>query len=205
MINIALFGPPGSGKGTQSLYLIENYGLKHLSPGVIFREAIKKESALGMEVAQYVRSGNLVPSELTVNIMNASIQESKREEGLLLDGYPRDLFQAKALDESLHQRLQRLDMVLFLEVPLEELYKRLEARRVQGRPDDQDESVLLHRMEVYQAQTLPVARYYGEQKKVIQIDGMGSIEEVSLKIKEKIDAIYLLKKEKNPSKAGDGA
>lgn len=185
MINIALFGPPGSGKGTQSVHLLEAYHLSHISPGDIFREEVKKRSTLGVKIATYIDQGNLVPEELTINLIGKKMEQASKIRGLLLDGYPRSIIQAHALDEQLKQLGITLHTVFFLDVDHEEIRQRIaERKKKMYRADDQNEEVLLHRMDVYRETTLPVAQYYKEQKKLVKINGVGTIKEVTSRIDE---------------------
>ena len=186
MINIALFGPPGCGKGTQSTRLLEEYKLSHIAPGDIFRAEAKKRTTLGVRIASYIDKGNFVPEDITINLIGEKMMEATQIGGLLLDGYPRSLNQAHALDDQLKQLRIPLHAVVFLEVDNEEIRRRIaERRKKMNRPDDQDEEVFLHRMDLYREMTLPVAQYYAEQKKLIKIDGLGTIEEVT----NRIDAV----------------
>lgn len=189
MVNIALFGPPGSGKGTQSALLQEVYKLTHIAPGNIFRTEVQEGTALGLELQSYIDRGNLVPEELTMQIIGRKMMEVGRDSHLLLDGYPRSLAQARALQGKLEEIKRPLDLVLFLDVRQEEVRQRIALRgRQLARADDQSETILNHRLNVYENLTLPVARYYDEQKKLVRIDGMGSIDEVQKRISAVIEA-----------------
>ena len=192
MRNIILFGPPGSGKGTQALKLKFKYGLIHVSTGDIFRSEIAAESELGAELRSYMDKGQLVPDDLTFRILNTYLDHSSLMEtqGILFDGFPRTLVQAQILDTNLNERQGPIDIVLSLIVNEDEVVSRILKRGLtSGRPDDNDESIIRKRMQVYRDQTLPLAAYYREQNKYVELNGEGTIEDVFDSICEEIDRI----------------
>ena len=190
MLNLVLFGPPGSGKGTQSEKLISKYGLTHLSTGDVFRANIKGETELGKLAKSYMDKGNLVPDEVTIKMLEAEVVKVDGARGFIFDGFPRTINQAKALDSFLESRGEGISTMLSLEVDEDELVKRLlERGKDSGRADDRDEGVVRKRLEVYNKETLVVGSFYAEQKKLNKIDGMGSIDDVFNRICESIDVL----------------
>jgi adenylate kinase len=180
MLNIVLFGPPGAGKGTQSENLIARYNLVHLSTGDIFRYNIKGETELGQLAKSYMDKGELVPDEVTIKMLESEVEKHPDAKGFIFDGFPRTTAQAEALDRFLASRNTSITLMLALEVPEEELKKRLKHRaETSGRADDADPSVIQNRINVYQRETAPVASYYREQNKYKGVKGIGSIEEIS--------------------------
>ncbi|WP_138431097.1 adenylate kinase [Fodinibius saliphilus] len=184
-MRIIIFGPPGAGKGTQAELISEEYGIPHLSTGEIFRSAIKNETPLGKEVKSILDAGDLVPDEKVVGLVEEELRDEKYEDGYVLDGFPRTVPQAKAFDEILDKKGKKLDAFLQLEVPEEELVDRILSRG-EGRSDDTPEKVR-NRLDVYRNETQPVLDYYQEQSVVIGINGVGSIEEISNRIKESLE------------------
>jgi adenylate kinase len=188
MFNIILFGPPGSGKGTQSEKLVEKYGLIHLSTGDLLRKERKLKTPLGLEAQQFIDKGQLVPDEVVIGMISSALDENPEARGFLFDGFPRTVAQAEALDKLLELKKSDIGVVLFLEVDEEELIKRLVHRgKTSGRTDDSDENIQRKRQEVYKNETLPVAAYYSKLKKVVAIDGMGSIEEIFSRLSSPIE------------------
>lgn len=180
MLNIVLFGPPGAGKGTQSEKLIDRYQLVHLSTGDIFRANIKGETELGKTAKSYMDKGELVPDEVTIGMLESEVEKHPEAKGFIFDGFPRTTAQAKALDQFLQSRGTEITMMLALEVPEEELKKRLKHRaETSGRTDDADPEVINKRIAVYQRETAPVAEHYREQSKYRGVHGIGSVEEIS--------------------------
>src|ERR1700752_5219746 len=158
MFNLILFGPPGSGKGTQSEKLVEKYGLIHLSTGNLLREEIANKTPLGLEAKGFMDKGQLVPDEVVIGIVGSCFDKHKEAKGFLFDGFPRTVAQAKALDKLLELKKTEISKVLLLDVDEEELIKRLILRgKTSGRSDDADEIILRSRQEVYKKETLPVA------------------------------------------------
>lgn len=190
MINVVLFGPPGSGKGTQAVKMAEKYDLLHISTGDLFRNAIKNKTELGLKAIAYTDKGNLVPDEVTIGMMNAVIEENPSVKGIIFDGFPRTVKQAEALDEFLNSRNTPISRMLALEVSDEELVKRLLNRgKESGRPDDQDVKIIQNRIDVYNAQTLPVAGFYKNQDKLRNIKGEGTIEQIFGRICTELDQL----------------
>ena len=188
MFNLILFGPPGSGKGTQSDKLIEKYGLIHLSTGNLLRQEIKDKTPLGLEAKSFIDKGQLVPDEVVIGMVDSYFDMHKGAKGFLFDGYPRTVAQAEALDKLLELKKTGIATVLFLNVDEEELIKRLVNRgKTSGRSDDMDENVQRKRQEVYRNETLPVAGFYKKQNKVVTIKGMGIVDEIFLSLSEVID------------------
>lgn len=189
MLNIVLFGPPGAGKGTQSERLIEKYGLFHLSTGDIFRANIKGETELGLLAKSYMDKGNLVPDEVTINMLKSEVQKRPDAKGFIFDGFPRTNAQAAALDSLLESMNTTITMMLGLEVEEEELRERLRKRaEFSGRPDDADPAVIQNRINVYNNETAPVKAFYETQNKYIAINGIGSIDEISERLYAAIDS-----------------
>jgi adenylate kinase len=179
MINIVLFGPPGAGKGTQSESLVTKYKLVHLSTGDIFRANIKSQTELGKLAKSYMDKGQLVPDEVTIQMLESEVNKHAQAKGFIFDGFPRTSAQAKALDSFLASKNQSITLMLALTVPEAELKKRLlERAKTSGRPDDADPAVIQKRIDVYHAETAPVKEYYSKQNKCIEIDGVGSIQEI---------------------------
>lgn len=190
MLNIVLFGPPGAGKGTQSERLIQKYGLVHLSTGDIFRANIKGETELGLLAKSYMDQGNLVPDEVTINMMRGEILKHENPKGFIFDGFPRNNPQAVALDNFLASINTSITVMVALDVEENELRERLLKRgEFSGRPDDSDPAVIQNRINVYKNETAPVKAYYEEQNKFISIDGIGEIDEISERLYQSIDAV----------------
>ena len=189
MLNIVLFGPPGAGKGTQSEKLIAKYQLAHLSTGDIFRANIKGETELGKLAKSYMEKGQLVPDEVTIQMLESEVNKHATARGFIFDGFPRTEAQASALDKFLASKNTNIGMMLALEVPEEELKKRLAERaKVSGRPDDADPAVIQKRIDVYNNETAPVKTYFEKQGKYCGINGVGDIEEIFSSLCSKIDA-----------------
>lgn len=179
MFNVILFGPPGSGKGTQSEKLIEKYGLKHLSTGDLLRKEMKEGTPLGLEAKSLIEKGHLVPDNVVIGMISSALDANPNANGFLFDGFPRTVAQAEALDKLLTEKGNTIDVVLFLHVNEEELIKRLVHRAsTSGRLDDADPEIQRKRQQVYKNETLPVADYYTLQGKVVHIKGEGSVEEI---------------------------
>ena len=187
MFNLILFGPPGSGKGTQSAKIVEKYGLVHLSTGDLLRKELKLNTPLGLEAQQFIDKGQLVPDEVVMGMISSALDENADAKGFLFDGFPRTEAQAEGLDKLLALKKSGISLVLFLEVDEEELIKRLINRgKTSGRTDDSDESIQRKRQEVYKRETLPVAAHYEKLKKVVHVNGMGSVDEIFERLEEKI-------------------
>lgn len=187
MLNIVLFGPPGAGKGTQSERLIEKYGLVHLSTGDIFRANIKGETELGLLAKSFMDKGNLVPDEVTINMLKSEVMKAKNAKGFIFDGFPRTNAQAEALDEFLNSINTSITLMVGLEVEESELRKRLMKRaEVSGRPDDANPEVIQNRIDVYHRETSPVKEFYASKGKYKGVNGIGSIDEITERLFEVI-------------------
>ncbi len=186
MLNIVIFGAPGSGKGTQSELIIKEYGVEHISTGDVLRSEMKNETELGKVAKDYIEKGQLVPDELIVDMLAKVLDEKKNEKGVIFDGFPRTIPQAKALKEMLNKRGTDVSVMLNLQVDEKELIKRLlERGKISGRSDDNLETIT-SRLEVYHKQTAPLADYYIGEGKHVAIQGMGTIEDIFGRIKEAI-------------------
>lgn len=213
-MNIIFMGPPGAGKGTQSDFIVEKHGLVHISTGDIFRDAIKNETKLGLEAKSYLDGGKLVPDSLTINIVKERLSQDDVERGFLLDGFPRTIEQAKALDVMLEESDRKIDLVLNLEADFDELIKRLTARRmckdckssfhlefnppqVEGvcdkcggklyqRSDDNEEKAVV-RLNTYNEETKPLVEYYEKTGLLANVDGLQSIQNVFVDIEKIIE------------------
>lgn len=189
MLNLILFGPPGAGKGTQSNLIIEKYGLTHLSTGDVFRYNIKNETDLGVLAKSYIDKGELVPDEVTNNMVKDFLERNSNESGFIFDGYPRTIAQGEALDAMLEEMNTEVSMLVALEVEENELVKRLlERGKTSGRADDQDEETIRNRFKVYEEETSPIAVYYSNKDKYVGVHGQGSIEEIFDRLCHAIDA-----------------
>ena len=189
MLNIVIFGAPGSGKGTQSDKLIEHYNLFHISTGDVLRDNIRRGTELGKTAKGYIDQGQLVPDELIIDILAQVLDDNKDKtgEGVIFDGFPRTIPQAEALEQLLADRGTQIDAVVGLEVPEEELIKRILLRgQMSGRSDD-NEDTARKRLETYHNQTSPLKAYYEEQGKYRAINGLGSIDGIFELIKEALD------------------
>ena len=190
MLNIVLFGPPGAGKGTQSENLIEKYQLTHISTGDLFRKHLKEGTDLGKLAQKYMDDGFLVPDEVVIGMVDDRLNQGDIVNGVIFDGFPRTVAQAEELDKLLNARDQQIDAMLALEVPEDELKRRLLLRgKESGRADDQNEEKIDNRIRVYKEETLPVSEYYENQGKFQAIRGVGSIDEIFTSISEKVDAL----------------
>lgn len=189
MFNLILFGPPGSGKGTQSEKLIAQYGLKHLSTGDLLRSEIAQETALGMEAKKLMDKGQLVPDEVVIGMISSALDANPGAKGFLFDGFPRTAAQAEALDKLLELKQTSIGVMLALEVSEEELVKRLLKRgQTSSRSDDTNENVIRERIAVYHSKTSAVADYYKTFNKVIFLKGEGTVDEIFERISKEIDA-----------------
>lgn len=188
MLNIILFGPPGSGKGTQSEKLIAEYGLKHLSTGDLLRSEISNKTPLGLEAKTLIDKGLLVPDEVVIGMISTALETNPEAKGFLFDGFPRTKAQAIALDKLLKLKNTEIKLVLALEVSEEELVKRLLNRGLtSGRSDDTNETIIRERITEYRKKTSVVAEYYDEFDKVAKIKGEGTLEEIFAQLKKEID------------------
>jgi len=187
MFNLILFGPPGSGKGTQSSRIAEKYNLVHISTGDIFRREIRNKSALGLKVQSIIERGELVPDDLLVDILRSALQQAGNPRGFVFDGFPRTIRQAEDLDKLLNETGETVSLVLSLDVDEEEVVTRLLKRaQLEGRKDD-TEDVIRNRMKVYHSQTHPLMEYYNQQAKFKSLTGVGSIDDIFRDICKEID------------------
>ncbi|MFM2138364.1 MAG: hypothetical protein RJA57_671 [Bacteroidota bacterium] len=189
MFNLILFGPPGSGKGTQSDKLVETYGLVHLSTGNLLRAEIAGKTPLGMEAKLYIDQGKLVPDAVVIGMVGSYFDQHPGVRGFLFDGFPRTVAQAHALDRLLEGRQTSISLVLALEVQEDELIQRLLNRgKTSGRSDDTDEGVIRQRLHVYHQETSPVAEHYRQAGKFRPIPGEGAIDAIFGRLSEAIGA-----------------
>lgn len=185
MMNIVIFGGPGSGKGTQSARLIDNYGLYHISTGELLRDHIKRETEIGKTANEYISKGHLIPDDLMISIIEEVLEsEAKDKKGVILDGFPRTIKQAEALEEFLKSRGSDVHAVVGLEVPDDELTTRLLKRAEEsGRSDDNPETIR-ERLDVYHNQTKPLKEHYIKKEKYIPINGKGNVDDIFDAIKD---------------------
>lgn len=189
MLNIIIFGAPGSGKGTQSEILIGKYGLEHVSTGDLLRAAIKNETELGRAAKGYMDAGQLVPDDLIIGLIEQVLEERKPENGLILDGFPRTVPQGEALEALFVRYNTKVSAVLDLQVPEEELIERLLKRgQDSGRSDDNLETIQ-KRLSVYHAQTAPLAQYYAQKGLHHALKGNGTLDEVTARLTSVIDTL----------------
>jgi len=190
MTNLVLFGKPGAGKGTQAAFLKDKYDLVHISTGDIFRHNIKNETKLGKLAQSYMDKGDLVPDEVTIQMLQEEVEKNPNAEGFIFDGFPRTIAQAEALDAFLESKGMRIHGTLALEADDEVLIKRLVERgKVSGRTDDQDEEKIRNRFTEYNEKTAPLITFYQTQGKYHTINGIGTIEEITTRLSETIDKI----------------
>jgi len=189
MFNLILFGPPGSGKGTQSEKLIAKYGLKHLSTGDLLRSEIVQQTALGLEAKKIMDKGQLVPDEVVIGMISSSLDANPDAKGFLFDGFPRTAAQAEALDKLLDLKKTSIAVMLALEVSEEELVRRLLKRgETSDRSDDTNENVIRERIAVYHSKTSAVADYYKTFDKVVMRKGEGTVDEIFGRICAEVDS-----------------
>lgn len=190
MLNIVLFGPPGSGKGTQSNKLIEKYGLIHLSTGDIFRANIKGGTELGKLAQSYMDKGDLVPDEVTIKMLESEVSKHVQPIGFIFDGFPRTTAQAEALDKFLATKNWKITGMIALEVDDEELKKRLLLRgKESGRADDQNPEIIENRIKEYNNKTAPLKNYYQHQNKFKGVHGVGTIDQIFSNLCHEIDQL----------------
>ena len=187
MLNIVIFGAPGSGKGTQSARLIDAYGLYHISTGELLRDHIKRGNELGVTADQFISKGQLIPDDLMIRILDDVLEnEAAAKKGVVFDGFPRTIPQADALEELLAKRGSQLDAVIGLDVPEDELVHRMLARgKETGRADDNIDTIK-NRLDVYHNQTLPLRKYYEEKGKYIAVNGTGIVDEIFANISRQL-------------------
>ncbi len=190
MFNLILFGPPGSGKGTQSEKLIAKYNLKHLSTGDLLRSEISQKTQLGLEARKYMDKGILVPDEVVIGMINDALDKNQDVAGFLFDGFPRTAIQAEELDELLARKKTCIDVMLALEVREEELVKRLEKRgQTSGRSDDSNEQVIRARIIEYHKKTAAVSDHYERVHKMVLVKGEGTVDEIFDRLSKEIDRL----------------
>lgn len=179
MLNIVLFGAPGCGKGTQAEKLVEKYNVNHISTGAVIRGEINAQTELGKSMEAYISRGELAPDQLVIDIVTDYIDRHRDANGNIFDGFPRTTPQAEAFDKILAERDLKVDVMIFMEVPTEELVQRILLRgKSSGRADDANEEVIRNRIQIYNEQTAVVADYYAAQGKYEAVDGVGTLDEV---------------------------
>ena len=191
MLNIVIFGAPGSGKGTQSERIVEKYGINHISTGDVLRAEIKNGTELGKTAKGYIDQGQLIPDELMIDILASVFDSFKDSKGVIFDGFPRTIAQAEALKKMLAERGQDVSVMLDLEVPEDELMVRLIKRgKDSGRADDNEETIK-KRLHVYHSQTSPLIDWYKNEKKYQHINGLGTMDGIFADICEAVDKLRL--------------
>ena len=191
MINIVLFGPPGSGKGTQAQNLIQKFNLKQISTGDLFRHNIKNETELGKLAKSYMDKGELVPDQVTIDMLIDELKKPTDAKGFIFDGFPRTAFQTEALEGIVKDVLKdQIDICLSLVVEDEILVKRLlERGKTSGRSDDADENIIRNRIKEYYTKTAEVAELYKKQGKYVEVNGVGEIAEIAEKLYAEVEKI----------------
>jgi len=192
MLNLILFGPPGSGKGTQAERLEEAYNLVHISTGVLFRSEMDEGTELGIRANEYMSRGELVPDEVTIGMLKNKMLSHADAEGFIFDGFPRTAPQAEALDQLLKDMGQQIDALIMLDVPEDEIVKRIVLRgKDSNRPDDSDPEIVRKRFQVYQSKTAPIYDYYNEKGIAFKINGIGSIDDIFQNLCDTIDSLHV--------------
>ena len=187
-MQLILFGPPGAGKGTQAIYIAENYGVEHISTGDVLREAVKNESEVGLLAKSFMDKGELVPDKVVIQIIVEKLSTLDKN-GFMLDGFPRTVAQAEALDEMLSKLGLEIDVVIFLDVDDDEVIDRIMKRQqLEGRDDDSVD-VVRNRLKVYRDQTSPLGDYYHSKNILKKVNGIGEIGEISERISEVLESI----------------
>jgi adenylate kinase len=190
MLNLILFGPPGSGKGTQAENLIKKYNLFHISTGDMFRYELSNNTELGKLARSFMDKGQLVPDSVTIAMLEKRVKDNPDVKGFIFDGFPRTIPQAEALDAFLAGRGQSITGLVELVVNEDEITKRLLLRgQSSGRADDKDEEIIRNRFKVYRAETSPVAEHYDAMKRAFKVEGIGSIHDIFGKLCATIDAL----------------
>lgn len=190
MLNVVLFGAPGCGKGTQSELLEKKFGLSHISTGEIIRSHIKAQTPLGQQMAEYISRGELAPDSVVIGMVEEYLSQNKGIKGTIFDGFPRTTAQAEAFDKLLESMGDSVDIMIYMDVPEEELVQRILLRgKVSGRADDASEDVIRNRIEIYNQQTAVVADYYRQQGKYVAVPSLGTIDEVFNRIAAEIEKI----------------
>lgn len=189
MINLILFGKPGSGKGTQAEFVKNKYGLVHISTGDVFRYNISKQTELGLLAKSYMEKGDLVPDNVTIKMLEAEVNKSRNANGFIFDGFPRTTHQAEILDDFLKKKDLSITMTIALEVDEAILIERLINRgKESGRIDDQDKSKIKNRFDEYNNKTSQLIEYYKHQNKFYSVEGTGEIEQITQRIYNLIDS-----------------
>jgi adenylate kinase len=189
MLNLVLFGPPGAGKGTQSQKLVEKYHLVHLSTGDLFRAHTKAGTVLGKQVDEYLANGILVPDRLTIDMLKHALEENEQAKGFIIDGFPRTIAQAEALDTFMKEHRTAVHAVIALEVTEAEVRRRLNIRKeIEHRPDD-EEAKVNRRINEYFTKTIHVLPYYQQQGQLTMVNGIGEVDEIFAEICRKIDPL----------------
>jgi adenylate kinase len=190
MINLVLFGKPGAGKGTQAAFLKTTFNLVHISTGDLFRYNIKNETKLGKLAQSYMDNGDLVPDQVTIDMLEAEVDQNPEAEGFIFDGFPRTEAQAAALDTFLKTKNMQINATIALEADDDILVQRLlERGQTSGRTDDQDESKIRNRFEEYNQKTAPLRTYYNGQNKFHSVNGIGAIEEITARLTALIESL----------------
>ncbi|HNE27526.1 MAG: adenylate kinase [Saprospiraceae bacterium] len=188
MINLILFGPPGSGKGTQAARLVEKYRLVHISTGDLFRYEMSNDTPLGQQAKAYMAKGELVPDEVTIGMLRNKVEAHPDANGFIFDGFPRTIPQAQALDKFLTEKNTDIRCLMALQVDDDEIVHRIKLRGASsGRPDDNDETIIRNRIAVYKSETTPVYDYYDRQAKSHSINGVGEIDNIFTRLCEIVD------------------
>lgn len=188
MINLILFGPPGSGKGTQAAKLVEKYNLLHISTGDLFRYEIGNSTPLGMEAKSYMDKGELVPDSVTIGMLRNKVEANPEVAGYIFDGFPRTVPQAQALDQLMGELNTSISKLILLDVDDDEIVTRLlERGKTSGRSDDQSEGTIRNRIGVFKSETSPVFDFYAEQGKSVKVQGVGTIDMIFDRLCEEID------------------
>src|SRR5688500_7682611 len=192
MLNLILFGPPGSGKGTQAAKLVECYDLIHISTGDLFRTEMQDGTELGKESKAIMSRGLHVRDEVTIGILRNKMLAHREADGFIFDGFPRTVPQAEALDQLMSMMDQQIDALIMLDVPEEEIVQRILLRgQNSSREDDNDEQIVRNRFKVYQEKTAPIYNYYEARGKAFKISGVGTIEDIFHSICEKVDSLHV--------------
>ena len=192
MKNFVLFGKPGSGKGTQAEHLSEKYKLYHISTGDLFRKNISQNTNLGLLAQSYMDKGELVPDEVTIKMLENEIKENPQSKGFLFDGFPRTIAQAESLDKFLKSINMQINATIALDVDEEELISRIIDRgKTSNRSDDQDIEKIQNRFNEYNMKTSTLSKYYKDQKKFFEVDGSGTVDEITMRLFDLIDSFNL--------------
>ena len=188
MLNIIIFGKPGSGKGTQASIIKDKYSLQHISTGDVFRKNMSSKTDLGLLAKGYMDKGELVPDQVTIDMLSHEIDNFLPCKGFIFDGFPRTIFQAKALDNLLSSESQKIDLIIALDVDNTTLTERLLQRgKSSGRSDDQSVEKINIRLQEYDNKTKPLVTFYMQQNKFFSVDGIGSLQDITSRIIHVID------------------